>query len=69
MKDISTGAIGVYSYLRRISAGLRQMMALNRKFTLKNIVREDIVPLTELAAQVTGLKTYKQVADEEIAKL
>ncbi|MEA4881575.1 MAG: glutamate synthase-related protein, partial [Synergistaceae bacterium] len=69
VKDISTGAIGVYSYLRRISAGLRQMMALNRKFTLKNIERDDIVPLTKLAAQVTGLKTYKQVADEEIAKL
>ncbi|MDD2452399.1 MAG: glutamate synthase-related protein [Synergistaceae bacterium] len=69
VKDISTGAIGVYSYLRRISAGLRQLMALNRKFTLKHIERNDIVPLTELAAQVTGLKTYKEIADEEIAKL
>jgi glutamate synthase domain-containing protein 2 len=69
VKDMSTGAIGVYSYLRRISAGLRQMMGLNRKFTLKHIGRSDIVPLTELAAQVTGLKTYKEIADEEIAKL
>ena len=66
---MSTGAIGVYSYLRRISAGLRQMMGLNRKFTLKHIGRNDIVPLTELAAKVTGLKTYKEIADEEIAKL
>ena len=69
VKDMSTGAIGVYSYLRRISAGLRQMMALNRKFTLEHIERNDIVPLTDLAAQVTGLKTYKEVADEEIGKL
>jgi hypothetical protein len=45
------------------------MMGLNRKFTLKHIGRGDIVPLTELAAKVTGLKTYQEIADEEIAKL
>jgi len=33
-------------------------MALNRKFALKYIDREDIVPLTELAAKTTGLATY-----------
>jgi hypothetical protein len=52
------GAIGLYSYLNRVSVGLKQFMALNRKFTLQYIDREDIVPLTELAAKTTGLATY-----------
>lgn len=67
--NISTGAIGVYSYIDRISTGLRQLMALNRKFTLAHIDRSDIVPLTELAKQVTGLKTYNELVEEELEKL
>ncbi|WP_461208318.1 glutamate synthase-related protein [Desulfocurvus sp. DL9XJH121] len=55
---IPDGAIGLYSYLNRVSVGLRQLMALNRKFALRHIEREDIVPLTEIAAKATGLATY-----------
>lgn len=64
--QLPTGAIGVYSYLNRVSTGLRQFMALNRKFTLEYIDRNDIVPLTELAKKVTGLKTYKEQLEEVI---
>ncbi len=67
--SISTGAIGVYSYINRVSAGLRQLMALNRKFALSYIDRRDIVPLTEIAKQVTGLKTYNELAEDELEKL
>lgn len=56
--EISSGAIGVYSYIERISTGLRQLMALNRKFNLKEIAREDVVALTEEAALITGLDTH-----------
>jgi hypothetical protein len=38
-------------------------MALNRKFALQYINREDIVPLTEIAANVTGLATYEQLLE------
>lgn len=68
-EKIPTGAIGVYSYLKRISTGLKQLMALNRKFNLKNISREDIVPITELSQQVTGLKTYDELMKEGLASL
>ncbi len=57
---IPTGALGLYSYLNRVSVGLKQLMALNRKFALQYIGREDIVPLTDLAAKVTGLATYTE---------
>ena len=56
-----TGAIGVYSYLNRVADGLRMLMALNRKFALTFISREDIVPLTEAAARETGLSTYGEI--------
>lgn len=67
--EISTGAIGVYSYLNRISTGLRQMMALNRKFNLNAIEREDILPLTESAASITGLATSREILSNELKSL
>jgi hypothetical protein len=59
--SIPTGALGLYSYLNRVSVGLKQLMALNRKFALRHIEREDIVPLTEIAAKTTGLPTYDEL--------
>lgn len=67
--DISTGAIGVYSYINRISAGLRQFMALNRKFDLKYIDRSDIIPMTELSANVSGLETYMDLVKKELENI
>lgn len=61
MLSIPTGALGLYSYLNRVSVGLKQFMALNRKFALRYIGREDIVPLTEIAAKTTGLPTYDEI--------
>ena len=61
---IPTGALGLYSYLNRVAVGLKQFMALNRKFALRHIGREDIVPLTELAAKTSGLPMYEQLLPE-----
>lgn len=69
IERISTGAIGVYSYLKRISTGLKQLMALNRKFNLNNIERDDIVPLTKLSQEITGLKTYDELMKDELKNL
>ncbi len=63
--SIPPGAIGVFSYLERIKTGLRMLMALNRKFTLSQLSREDILPLTGEAARVSGLPTYGELAGRE----
>jgi hypothetical protein len=63
--NIPTGAIGLYSYLNRVSVGLKQFMALNRKFALRYIDREDIVPLTEIAAKAAGLATYDEILEKK----
>lgn len=68
-EEISSGAIGVYSYINRVSAGIRQLMALNRKFRLEFIDRSDIIPMTELAAQVSGLDTYDDILVRELKNL
>lgn len=57
--EISTGAVGLYSYLNRVTTGLRQLMALNRKFSLACLSRADVFALTREAAQVTGLDTFE----------
>lgn len=68
-KSISTGAIGVYSYINRVSTGLKQFMALNRKYSLEAVDRHDIYPLTPIAAEVTGLKTYIESAREYLDRM
>lgn len=41
-----TGAIGVFSYLNKMHLGMRQFLALNRKFDVAYTDRSDLIPLT-----------------------
>ena len=47
-----TGAIGLYSYLERVSFGIQQFLALNRKFDVRYADRRDLVPLTREAREL-----------------
>jgi glutamate synthase domain-containing protein 2 len=67
--DIPTGAIGLYTYFHRLSQGLRQLMAGNRKFALKYITRDDIAALTQDAANISGIHYITEVDKEEVAKI
>ncbi|MHB8280330.1 MAG: FMN-binding glutamate synthase family protein [Candidatus Humimicrobiaceae bacterium] len=55
MKDITFGAVGVYSFAQKIKVGLQQMMAGSRNFRLSTISRDDLMSLTEEAAKVSGI--------------
>lgn len=50
-ESISYGAIGLYSYINRLSFGMKLLMTLNRKFKLKFIDQSDIIPLTKEAKE------------------
>ena len=52
---ISYGAIGLYSYIARLSFGMQLLMALNRKFCLKYINQSDVIPLTKEARDYLAL--------------
>lgn len=45
-EGISMGAVGVYSYLMKMTFGVQHFAALNRKFDVSLIGREDLIPLT-----------------------
>lgn len=67
--DIPTGALGLYSYFKRLSQGLRQLMAGNRKFGLGYITRDDIAALTPDAARVSGIPYILDVDKDEVEKI
>ncbi|CCQ96537.1 conserved hypothetical protein [[Clostridium] ultunense Esp] len=69
INNISTGAVGLYSYINRVSTGLKQLMALNRKFTLDEIGREDIIALTKEAAEVAGIPTFMDLKREIVKRV
>ncbi len=68
-KDVPTGAIGLYTYFKRLSQGLRQLMAGNRKFALSYITRDDIASLTKDAANISGISYVLDVDKEEVTKI
>jgi len=69
VKNIPTGALGVFNYIERINVGLQQLMALCRKYQLDCIERDDIIPLTRESAEITGLTRIMDMDSEEIKKM
>jgi glutamate synthase domain-containing protein 2 len=66
---IPPAAIGIYTYYDRLSIGLRQLMAGERKFALKYIDRNDIMSLTREAADVSGIPYIMETDAEEVEKI
>ncbi len=50
--SFSPGAIGVFSYLRKIGFGIRHFAALNRKFDISLLDQSDLIPLTQAAKEL-----------------
>ena len=57
--EFSTGAIGVYSYLKRIAFGLQHFGALNRKFDINLVDQSDLIPLTLPAREIIKGEWFK----------
>ena len=68
-KKIPTGALGLYTYMERLSQGLRQIMAGSRKFALEHITRNDIAALTETAAKTSGICPVSEVDKDEVCRI
>lgn len=67
--ELPPGALGVYTYFKRLNQGLRQLMAGARKFTLSYITRDDIGALTQDAARISGIKYIQDIDKEEVEKI
>jgi glutamate synthase domain-containing protein 2 len=66
---IPAGALGMYSYISRMTQGLQQFMAGTRKFALKYIDRNDLFALTEEAAKISGIPYVMDADADEVEKI
>ena len=68
-KEIPKTAIGVYTYYERIRVGIQQLIAGMRKFKLDLVDRNDLMALSPLAAEVTGIRMPHQVEADVFDKI
>jgi len=68
-KLVPPGALGIYTYIDRLTQGLQQLMAGERKFALKYIERNDICALTREAAEMSGINYVMDADQEEVNKI
>jgi hypothetical protein len=64
MKEIPFGAIAMWGALDKLGAGLQQLMAGERKFSLASIDRDDIAAANRETARETGLSFITDIGDE-----
>lgn len=69
MKNIPYGAIAVYTLMDKIRAGLQQLMAGARKFSLGAISRDDLVAMSKEVAEITGLQYVMEAEDEKARQI
>ena len=69
MKNIPFGAVACWTLADKITAGVQQLMAGARKFSVEHIDRNDITALTEESAKISGIKYVMELDKEEAIKI
>jgi len=66
---IPAGTIGMVTYFDRLNAGVQQLMAGARKFSLKYVSRNDLCSLTREASEISGIPYVMDADKEEVEKI
>jgi len=69
VKKMPLGAVGLFTFVDRLTVGLQQFMAGSRNFRLSTISRSDLVALTEEAAKISGIPYVMDAYREEAEKI
>ncbi len=69
MKNIPYGAIAMWTLVDKLAAGLQQLMAGARKFSLKDIAREDLFSANRETERETKIPFITDVLDERAKKI
>jgi glutamate synthase domain-containing protein 2 len=69
MKNIPYGAIAMWTLADKLAAGLQQLMAGARKFSLKDIAREDLFSANRETERETKIPFVTDVLDERAKKI
>ncbi|MDD3274198.1 MAG: glutamate synthase-related protein [Candidatus Omnitrophica bacterium] len=69
MKNIPLGAVAFWTLADKLAAGIQQLMAGARRFTLKAISREDIFSANRETEKETGVPFITDFADDKARKI
>ena len=69
MAHIPYGAIALWTNLDRLAAGLQQLMAGARKFTLRDISRDDLASANRETERETGIPFITEAQDEAARRI
>ncbi|WP_316897105.1 glutamate synthase-related protein [Pseudodesulfovibrio indicus] len=69
MKHIPLGAVGIWSLVDKLSAGLQQLMCGARKFRLRDVAREDIASGNRETERETGIRFITDIMDETAKRI
>lgn len=69
MKNIPYGAIAVWTLSDKLAAGLQQLLAGVRKFSIKGISRDDIFSANRETEKETGIPFMTEIADEKAKEI
>ena len=69
MKDVPLGAVGIWCMTDKLAAGLQQLLAGVRKFSLSRISRGDIASANRETEAETGIPFITDIMDETARKI
>jgi len=69
MKNVPFGAIAAWTLSDKLGAGLQQLMAGARRFSLAAISRDDVIAMNRETAKETGLAFITEANDEKAKKI
>mgnify|MGYP001581177491 CR=1 FL=1 len=69
MKNIPYGAVAVWTLADKLAAGVQQLMAGARRFSLKTITRDDIFSANRETEKETGIAFITDAADAKAKKI
>jgi glutamate synthase domain-containing protein 2 len=69
MKNIPLGAVAFWTLADKLAAGIQQLMAGARRFTLKAITRNDIFSANRETEKETGVSFITDFADDKARKI
>lgn len=69
VNEMPLGAIAFYTFVDKLRVGLQQLMAGSRNFRVSTISRNDLMALTEEAANISGIPFVMDAYREEAEKI
>ena len=68
-RNIPLGAMGIYTFCKKLETGLQQLMAGSRNFRISALSRRDLMALTEEAERISGIPYVMNAYREEAERI